>query len=223
MMGKFQYFCSTIGRKQLVALTALGLSGFVMAHMAGNLLMFVSPQAYNEYGHGITHGALYLPLEFGLAAAFLVHAFIAIRLKVRNLGARGGRYAVSPSGEKAADRASSTMAVQGLIILVFVILHLKTFRFGTHYEVDYGEGPIRDLFRLVVEVFHSPGYTFWYIAALLILGAHLTHGIKSMFQTWGVHHPRLQPALKVLSWAYALIVAGGFIAQPVYVFFFHHA
>lgn len=221
MTQKLHYLGTTIGRKQVVALTGLGLAGFVMGHMAGNLLMFVSPQAYNEYGHGITTSPLYIPIEAGLLAAFLFHAFIAIRLKIRNAKARLNRYAVSASGEKAVDTVSSTMAIQGLIIAVFVILHLKTFKYGPVYMVDYGKGEIRDLFRIIVEVFQQPGYVVWYIAALVVLGLHLSHGIRSVFSTWGVYHPRYLMPLRALSWAYALIVAGGFIAQPIYVFFFH--
>lgn len=215
------YLGTTIGRKQVVALTGLGLAGFVMGHMAGNLLMFVSPQAYNEYGHGITSSPLYLPIEFGLLAAFLFHAAIAIRLKIRNVKARLSRYAVSASGEKAVDKVSGTMAVQGLIIGVFVLLHLRTFKYGPVYTVNYGGGEIRDLFRIIVEVFQSPGYVAWYIAALVVLGLHLSHGIRSVFSTWGVYHPRYLVPLKALAWAYGLIVAGGFIAQPIYVYFFY--
>lgn len=223
MRQTLQYLATTIGRKQIVAVTGLALSGFVLGHMAGNLLMFVSPQAYNEYGHGITSGPLYLPIEIGLLSAFLFHAFIAIRLKIRNISARAKGYAVQPKGDKAADKVSSTMAIQGLIILVFVLLHLRTFKYGPIVMVDYGKGPIRDLFVLMVDVFNQPGYVIWYVAALLVLCLHLSHGIRSVFQTFGVHHPRYQPALKAAAWAYALIVAGGFIAQPIYIFFFYQA
>lgn len=221
MTQKMHYLGSTIGRKQIVALTGLGLSGFVLGHMAGNLLMFISPRAYNEYGHAITSSPIYIPIEIGLLAAFLFHGFIAIRLKYRNLRARTAKYAVQASGEKASDKVSSTMAVQGLIIAVFVILHLRTFKYGPIYEIDYGTGPIRDLFRLTVEVFNQPGYIVWYIAALLVLGLHLSHGIRSVFSTWGAYHPKYLTALKALAWGYAILVAGGFIAQPVYIYFFH--
>lgn len=221
-MGQtWNYLATTIGRKQVVALTALGLSGFVLAHMLGNLLMFISPRAYNEYGHNITHGPIYELIEWGLVGAFAVHAFVALQLKVFNLRARPERYATSARGEKASSKVSSTMAIQGLLILVFVVLHLRTFKYGPHYTVDYGQGPIRDLFKLVVEVFQGPGAVVWYLAALMVLGLHLSHGIRSLFQTWGIHHPRYQCLLRGVAWLYALLVAGGFMAQPIFVYFFY--
>lgn len=221
MKEKFSFLRSTIGRKQVVALTGGGLSLFVLSHMAGNLLMFVSPQAYNEYGHSLVSNPLFIFAELGLLVAFLFHAAIAIRLQILNRMARPQGYAVSPQGEKGTDPISKTMAIQGLIILAFVVLHLLKFKWGSYYSVDYGKGPIRDLFRLVVEVFAEPGYVVWYILCLLVLGLHLSHGIKSALQTFGLHHPAHQSKIKVLAIGYAIAVAGGFIAQPVYMFFFY--
>ncbi len=220
MKEKFSFLRSTIGRKQVVALTGLGLSLFVLTHMAGNLLMFVSPQAYNEYGHALVTNPLFIFAELGLLAAFLFHALVAIRLQILNRSARPNGYAVTAKGEKATDPISKTMAIQGLIILVFVILHLIKFKWGAHYTVDYGKGPIRDLHRLVVEVFAEPGYVAWYILCLVALGLHLSHGIKSALQTFGLHHPAYQCRIKLLAIGYAVAVAGGFIAQPIYMFFF---
>jgi len=221
MKQKFCFLRSTIGRKQVVAVTGLGLSIFVLTHMAGNLLMFVSAQAYNEYGHALVSNPLFILAELGLLAAFLFHAGVAIRLQVVNRLARPQSYAVSASGEKGTDLVSKTMAVQGLIILVFVVLHLIKFKWGPEYTVDYGKGPIRDLHRLVVEVFSSPGNVGWYILCLVVLGLHLSHGIKSVLQTFGLHHPAYQCKIKVLAVGYAVAVAVGFIAQPVYMFFFY--
>jgi succinate dehydrogenase / fumarate reductase, cytochrome b subunit len=221
MNHKFCYIKSTIGQKQLVAFTGLGLALFVLSHMLGNLLMFKSAQAYNEYGHALVNNPLIYVAEAGLIAAFVAHAVIAIRLQILNRRARPERYAVSAFGEKATDKASQTMAIQGLIILVFVVLHIRTFKYGPVYSVDYGNGPIRDLHRLIVEVFQAPGYVTWYILALLVLGLHLSHGIKSVLQTFGAHHPSYQLKIKWAACAYAMVVAGGFIAQPIYMFFFY--
>lgn len=221
MTQKQGYLQSTIGRKQLVAVAAAGLSIFVLTHMAGNLLMFVSPQAYNEYGHAIVTNKLILIIESGLVAIFLAHAVIAMVLAWRNRQARPQRYAVSATGEKATSTASKTMAIQGTLILIFVVLHLRTFKFGTHYDVDYGHGPIRDLFRLMAEVFQSPGYVIWYVLSMVVLGIHLSHGVKSMAQTLGIHHPHYQHKIKIASYVYASLVAIGFISQPIYMFFFY--
>ncbi|MGE0763209.1 MAG: succinate dehydrogenase cytochrome b subunit [Bdellovibrionales bacterium] len=221
MTQKSGFLQSTIGRKQLVALTGLGISLFVLGHMAGNLLMFVSPQAYNEYGHAIISNKLIYAIELGLAAAFLGHAFVALRLQFLNRGARPQRYAMTPNGEKKPAAASQTMAIQGTILLVFIILHLRTFKYGPYYEVDYGQGPIRDLFRLMAEVFQGPGYVAWYVVAMIVLGLHLSHGIRSLLQTVGVHHPQHQGKIKCLAYGYALLVSIGFISQPIFMLFFY--
>lgn len=221
MTGKAHYFCSSIGRKQIVGLTGLGLSVFVLTHMLGNLLIFIGPQAYNEYSHSLISNPLIYIAEAGLLAIFLTHLGIAMSLVVKNKLARPQGYAVCASGEKATELVSKSMWIQGLVIFVFTVLHLITFKFGQHYVVDYGKGEIRDLYRLVYEVFHQPIYVGWYIIALITLGMHLSHGIKSAIQTWGVHHPKHQCLIKAVSFLYATLVAGGFLSQPLYIFLFN--
>lgn len=212
---------ATILRKQLVAITGLGLTLFVLTHMAGNLLILISAQKYNEYGHALISNPLLEVAEIGLVAAFFGHIALALALQILNRRARPSGYAVNAAGAKATSLPSKSMAPQGLIILVFLITHLITFKYGAHYEVNYGHGSIRDLHRLVVEVFQQPGYVAWYVIALLVLGLHLSHGVKSMFQTVGAHHPRYEKCLKGFGYLYAFVVAAGFLSQPLYVFLIH--
>lgn len=212
---------STIGSKTLVGITGLGLSGFVLAHMAGNLLILVDPKMYNLYGHAlVTNPFIYLA-EAGLIVLFVAHIVKALLLTLTNHLARPQKYAVASSGDKSTSAVTKTMWVQGLVIFVFVILHLFTFKYGNYYEVVYDGEAVRDLHRLVVEVFAQPGYLLGYIIALLALGFHLSHGVGSAFQTLGFNHPRYTPMIKKFSQAYAFIVAGGFIAQPLYVYFIY--
>jgi succinate dehydrogenase / fumarate reductase cytochrome b subunit len=209
---------STIGSKALVGVTGLGLSLFVLAHMAGNLLMFVSPKAYNLYGHALVSNPLIYLAEAGLVVLFVVHLVKALLLTWNNHSSRPQKYAVVGQGDKATSTTTKTMWMQGLVILVFVILHLITFKYGNYYEVTYDGLVVRDLHRLIVEVFQQPMYVFGYILALLALGFHLCHGVGSAFQTIGLNHPQYTPIIKKISLAYGLIVAGGFISQPLYVF-----
>lgn len=218
---KPSWFCSTIGRKQLIGLTGIGLSLFVLLHMAENMLILVGPQIYNNYAHFLTSNPLIYVAEGGLLAIFLGHLVLASVISIRNMGAREGRYAVLAKGAKRTSMTQRSLWAQGLLILVFVILHLITFKFGTEYTVNYGAGEIRDLHRLVIEIFKEPMYVAWYLVALMVLGFHLSHGVGSSFQTLGIHHPRFQCAIKKFSIFYAIVVAGGFIVQPLYVFFIH--
>ncbi|MGE4131398.1 MAG: succinate dehydrogenase cytochrome b subunit [Bdellovibrionales bacterium] len=212
---------STIGKKQLIAVTGLGLSFFVLTHMLGNFLLVLSARAYNEYSHALISNPLIELAEAGLLLMFLGHMVLASRISMRNMKARDVGYAVLPSGEKGTSWAKRSLWAQGLLILVFTILHLITFKYGTHYTVDYGKGEIRDLHKLVVEVFQQPGYVVWYLIALVVLLVHLSHGVASSLQTLGIHHPRFQKCIKGLSWFYAVFVGVGFIVQPIYVFFIY--
>lgn len=213
------WISSTIGRKQLVGVTGLGLSLFVLSHMAGNMLILVGPQAYNEYGHALISNPLIYIAEAGLVALFLVHLYLALMLQFRNWGARDSRYAVLANGEKGTSLTKRSLWAQGLLILVFTILHLITFKYGAHYTADYGNGPIRDLHRLVIEVFSEPGYVLWYLVSLFVLMLHLSHGVGSSIHTLGFDHPRFHRPIHYFSYFYAVIVFGGFISQPLYVFF----
>ena len=221
MMRNHSYLKSTIGRKQIVAVTGLGLALFVLAHMAGNMLIFISPEAYNLYGHKLTSNPLIYVAEAGLLAIFLFHLGLAIKLTFENRSARKQTYAKAASGDKATSWIQKTMIHQGLLILVFVILHLLTFKYGTTTYVEIEGEKVRDLHSLIIEVFHMPIYVYGYLFALFVLGLHLSHGISSSIQTLGFHHPKYQSKIKCASWIYAIVVAGGFISQPIYVYFFH--
>lgn len=215
------WFGSTIGRKQLIALTGLGLSGFLVVHMMGNMLIFKSAQAYNEYSHALTSNHLLIFAELGLLAMFLAHLIFALALSWKNMHARDFRYAMRPSGPKRTSWTQRTLWAQGLLILVFVILHLITFKYGHEYTVNYGQGEMRDLYKLVMEVFQDPMYVTWYVVALIVLALHVGHGVGSSIQTLGIHHPRYEKGIRCLSVLYAVIVIGGFISQPLYVFLIH--
>lgn len=212
---------STIGRKQLIAITGLGLSGFLFTHMLGNMLILVGPQAYNEYANALVSNRLLIVAEVGLLAMFVGHLLFALGISWSNYRARDTRYAVRPSGPKRTSWAQRSLWAQGLLILVFLILHLITFKYGNHYSTDYGHGEIRDLHRLVVEVFQVPEYVIWYLVALLVLAFHLGHGVGSSLQTFGINHPRYEKGIRAFSILYAVVVIGGFISQPLYVFLIH--
>jgi succinate dehydrogenase / fumarate reductase cytochrome b subunit len=215
-----EFFKSTVGRKYLMGLTGLIWMGFILTHMAGNMLILVSADAYNAYGHAIVSNKLLLyGTEIVLVLALIVHVYTAISLTIRNRSSRGPtRYAMHPNAAKAASLGSKWMAVQGTAILAFIILHLATFKYGTVYETTVNGVPMRDLHKLVLEVFQSPGYVAWYVVALILLLFHVRHGATSVFQSFGVLERRMQGGIKKFAWGYAVIVIAGFLSQPLYVF-----
>lgn len=210
----------SVGKKYLMAVTGLGLTGFVLTHMLANLLILFSADAYNAYSHALTSNkAFLLTAEAGLVTLFLLHIFLAISLTRANRAARPDRYAMGPTGEKAATLASRTMIHHGMVIFIFVILHLKLFKYGAYYETNVHGVAMRDLYRLVLEEFKEPGEVIWYVAAMCVLGFHLSHGIGSTFQSLGWNHPRYTPKVMAAGLALAILIAAGFILPPLYVFF----
>ena len=101
----FCFFRSTIGKKMLVGLSGLGLAGFVLMHMAGNLLLFAGPEAYNKYSHKLTSTPLIYVAEAGLVFFFVMHIMLTIQLTLANRAAR--RSVTAPAPRRRSARGSS--------------------------------------------------------------------------------------------------------------------
>lgn len=214
-----KYFMSSIGRKQLMAITGLIWSGFVLTHMAANLLIIFNAEAYNKYSHALTSNpAIYLA-EAALVLTIIVHIVKGIWVTIENKKARPQKYAMTPKGDKAPRFQSKWMIYHGTLLAIFLVYHLVTFKFGTYYSVTYGGVEMRDLHRLVLEVFQSPAYVAFYLVCMVAVGLHLSHGFYSAFSTLGLYHPRYSPMLNKFGYFYGFVIAAGFIVQPLYVFF----
>lgn len=209
---------SSIGKKVLMAITGAGLCGFLVTHLAGNLLIFVGPDAYNTYAHALEVNPLLIPAELTLLAVFLVHIGTAIKLTLENRGARPMPYAYEGTGlgtsKGGRDPFNWTILLTGLWILVFVILHLLTFKYTQHTHDARG---YKDFHRLVIVTFLKPWYALWYIASMVVLGFHLRHGVQSMFRSIGVYTGRYVQAIDTLSLAFAGLMAGGYMSLPIWV------
>ena len=83
------------------------------------------------------------------------------------------------------------MIVSGLWLLVFLVIHVKAFRFGVEHEWPAGG---RDLYRLEMENFANPLTVAFYVLSMVVVGSHLWHGISSAFQSLGVDQPRVDAA-----------------------------
>ncbi len=212
------FIVSSIGKKYLMALTGLVLCVFVLGHMIGNLLIFLGPRAYNFYGHLITSGYFIYFVELVLAVVFLIHVIIGILLTIQNWKAKPVNTALLPNEDKKATLASQTMIIHGGFLLLFVFNHVLTLKFGTYYEVVYDGVVMRDLYRLMLDVFSQPTYLIWYVICMIALYFHLSHGFSSAFQSLGIYSKKLRAIVVPLGVIYAVLVSGGFIAQPLYIF-----
>ncbi len=210
---------STVGKKFLMGISAAIWAGFVLGHMAGNLVIFFGKDAYNTYGHFASAPPLIYVIESLLVLAFLVHVYMATALTIGNRRAKNTGYNVRAKGAKSATIASRTMGAQGLLILFFLIFHLMTFKFGPYYETTVNGVVMRDLAGILFEVFHNYKYVLWYCICLLILGLHLSHGVGSIFLSLGLLQTERHVQLsRKLSKTYAVIVLCGFLSLPIYIY-----
>lgn len=211
---------SSIGRKALMALTGLLLIGFLITHVAANLLILANPDAYNAYSHALISNPLIYVAEFGLLALFVAHLVAGILTERGNRAARPVRYEFKRNAGHTSRKslASSTMIFSGLLALLFVPLHIWEFKFGTYYDSATHPGT-RDLARLVLEEFQNPVEVAWYTLAMVVLGFHAFHGIGSAFESLGVSLNQ-RAWLKNGGRALALLIFAGFILIPISIHFF---
>ena len=212
-MKRFSDFTrSSVGKKQIMALTGLALSLFLVGHLSGNFLLFVGPEKFNAYANFMSAHPLLIPVELVLLLIFLSHVGFAIALTRQNRAARPVAYAVNDASD--ASLASRTMILTGLVVFAFVPIHLINFKYQNWHETEAG------LYGLVVAKFADPLYAIPYIVAMIILGFHLWHALHSLIRTFGLVHPTYTPILKKICAALAIILAGGFTSIPVWFLLF---
>lgn len=214
-------FSSSVGTKLLMGLTGVALFVYMLLHLAGNALILAGQDVFNEYSHALISNPLILPIEIGLLAIFLIHIYKALRLWTANSAARPVGYGKKALAGHTSRKSlsSTTMIGSGLFILVFIVIHVKQFRFGTWYQVT--DSTVRDLYRTEIEVFQNPFWVIVYVVATLLVGLHLRHGFASAFQSLGLDHPLYTRRLTVLSVFFALLIGIGLAIIPVWVYFTH--
>jgi succinate dehydrogenase / fumarate reductase cytochrome b subunit len=215
---------SSVAKKFLNAITGVGLGIFVIVHLLENLLLLTgNPDDFNRWAHFLeSFGLLLRLIELGLAAFFLAHIWSALMVYWDKLKARPSGYSVYRSAGWTSRQtlSSQTMIYTGIILLAFVIWHVVTFRFGPYYTVTVDGVEMRDLHRLVVEVFRNPVNVALYVAVMVLLGLHLRHGFWSALQSLGAYHPRWTPLWYTGGAIVAALLAVGFIVIPVWVYLY---
>lgn len=200
-------FTTSVGKKLGMAVTGIALYGFLVGHLAGNLQLLKGDggTAFNAYSEFLINHPLLIPIELALLGIFIAHVAFAVSVSKENSRARPIGYQKSTSSG-GRTLASYTMIFSGIFTLVFLLIHLKTFKYG-----DRGSGTLYDL---VVGTFHEPLYLAGYLAAMLILGFHLWHAFQSALQTLGFNASKWRSTSALFS----ILVAGGFGAIPLILF-----
>ena len=185
---------TSIGRKAVMAVTGLMLGGFMLFHLAENLLLFKGEVAYNNWVDFLLSNPLLPLLEIGLAAIFLAHIGAGAWVRLEDwLNAPRGYEARKWQGGRTIG--SATMLYTAVLILLYLAYHMLTFRF-----VDHSMG----FYQMVTSAFRNPVFVAIYVGGALALVLHLTHGLQSAFQTLGLDHPKYTPFIKIGGWLVAI-------------------
>jgi len=208
-----------------MAASGLLLLGFVVGHLAGNLQIFLGPEALNRYGQFLHQNLeLLWPARIGLSVLVALHIWSAVRLSLENKAARPVGYAGDPAAP-AASYASRTMLMSGLIVAAFVIYHLLHYTFdvrainltGRDFSALADERGRHDVYAMVVFGFEQPVVAGFYIVALALLCLHLHHGVYAMFQSLGINVGFCPDLPKHFArWA-AILIFLGYISIPLAV------
>ncbi len=211
---------SAIGKKFVMALTGLGLLGFVLVHMIGNLHIYEGPAKMAEYaetlrtlgGGLVPRGTVIWLLRLGLIAMFGLHIHSAVTLswlsRTSDSKYAGGRDYI------AADFASRTMRWTGPIILLYLAFHLADLTWGwTMDEFAHGDPSnnlVESLSRLPVAII--------YVVANTALAIHIFHGAWSMFQSLGINNPKYNQARRFFAAGIAGLILVGNLSFPILIY-----
>lgn len=216
-------FNSSIGKKQVMAITGLSLTLFLLVHMLGNLLIYVSSDAFNMYSYTLTSNPLIYVAEAGLIALFVSHIGLAIKLTLENKQARPVGYYMKHKTGRGTTFASQTMPYTGMIGAIFVIIHIINFKLATitgqGIEMVTVDGiEMINLYKLVIAHFQDPVAIFIYFVGVAAFGIHLSHGFGSAFQTLGLRHPKYTPIIEKTSLALSILITVGFWSVPIWAY-----
>lgn len=202
-----------------MAVTGLLLIGFVIAHLVGNLQVFLGAETFNAYAAFLKSipGPLWLA-RIGLIVAFVLHVYNAFTLRKIINAARPVNYRTQATVQ--ASAASRYMMHTGIIVLLFVIVHLAHFTLGYLQPELYSKTDAlgqHDVYYMLVMGFSNPLFAGFYIFCIALVGVHLSHGISSMFQTLGLCRPNIKNKLELAAKVIAAGIALGYISIPLAV------
>lgn len=206
------FISSSLGRKVVMSLSGFFLIIFLLVHLGVNLSLFAGRESFNAASHFMGHNPLIQLMQYVLAAGFIIHIAMGMILEWKNKKARPIRYAKN-NAAASAGWASRNMIVTGVLILLFLILHIKDF----FVEIKFGHVP--DDYELVTQLFKNPLYVVIYVISFILLGIHLSHGFQSAFTSVGARSPRYLPLVKKTGILFSYLIALGFSVIAIYFYF----
>ena len=205
-----------------MALTGLFLCSFLLIHLIGNLqLLDLSPEGgvqFNEYAEFMTTFPPIKMVSYLLYASILFHAFDGLYLAFQNKKARPVTYAYNKPNKNSKWYARQ-MAVLGTLLLVFIVIHMKSFWFEMHFgQMGVDSEGRKNLAEVTIEAFDQWWYVLFYVFSMAVLGFHLLHGFKSGFQTLGLNHAKYNKIINTVSYVFGVFIPVLFALIPVWVY-----
>lgn len=217
---------SSLAKKYWMAGTGLFLCLFLIGHLAGNLQLLVPGEEgrlqFNAYAEFMTSNPAVKILSYLTYFSILFHAIDGIVLTIRNNKARPKNYSYSkPSANSL--WSSRNMGILGTIILVFIIIHMRSFWYEMHWgAIGTDTAGNKDLYTVVMKSFTDGTYgliaTIGYVLAMIAIGFHLSHGVQSAFQSLGLRTDKIKKGLFTVGYIFAIVIPLLFAIIPVYIY-----
>ena len=214
-------FKTSVARKVAMALSALFLILFLIIHLAVNLTSAISESTFNELSHFMgTNPLIQFAMQPVLLAGVIFHFVMGFVLEIQNKRARGSEKYYAYNGGANSSWMSRNMIITGVMILLFLGLHLWDFWVGemNYKYIQFNEPNPTRYYHELIEKFHEPLRVGMYVLCFVFLCLHLLHGFQSAFQSMGwKDNARKKLISQVGNW-YSYIICGGFI----FIALFHY-
>jgi succinate dehydrogenase / fumarate reductase cytochrome b subunit len=227
MAFKKGLFKTSVGRKNLMAVTGLFIAFFLIIHLVGNLILIIpedyfpiefwggvesSHDMYNAYSHFLVHFWPITLVAFILYASIIIHVIDALLITLRNNKANGDKYVVTDNSTSSWN--SRNMGILGTVIGLFIFIHMA--QFWLQYKVL---GTEHDLYELVTATFKVWWIVLIYEAGIISLGFHLAHGIESAHRSLGAYPPGLMRVIKYIGLCFSIVMAVLYAIIPIILYF----
>ncbi|MBL7766247.1 MAG: succinate dehydrogenase cytochrome b subunit [Chitinophagaceae bacterium] len=215
-----EYFTSSIGRKLVMAITGISLILFLIVHATVNGMIFFNDhgEMFNFYAHFLSHNYILRLIEIGLFIGFILHIVQGLMLWSQNNSKRPVKYAVNP-GNATSKWYSRSMGILGSLLLIFLVIHLSHFWWGTKMAL-YAHGDAEhNLFEEMKNAFSKEWVVVVYLIGVISLCWHLLHGFSSAFQTLGINSPKYNGMIRNAGFIYSILICLAFAMMPIAMYF----
>lgn len=221
---------SNITLKVIMAVTGSIFAAFVLVHMIGNLKAFMGAGEFNSYARFLRvvayplvpyEGVLWI-LRIALLVCLAAHIWAGTLIWIRGRRARGSfrRRAMAAS-----TWGARSMLGSGILLLIFIVVHLLDLTLGAGLESSGFEAPVRTgeaavdihAYQNLIASLSRPPMAIFYSLMMLVIGIHLAQGIWNVVNDLGGTGPRLRKIWLGIGLLISLAIVIGNGALPILI------